>query len=92
MKRVVVHIDRLVLRGIDSADAHAVRAGVQAELQRLLANPHVARALVDGGPRGRVQAAMPVGADAGGGRSLGRAVAGAVARGIGGDRDTGASR
>jgi hypothetical protein len=34
MKRVVVHIDRLVLNGIRPADQHAFAAGLQQELQR----------------------------------------------------------
>ena len=36
-QRIVLHIDRLVLRGIDRADAGAVSAAIQAELQRLVA-------------------------------------------------------
>jgi hypothetical protein len=34
MKRVIVHIDRLVLNGIRHADRHALAAGLQQELQR----------------------------------------------------------
>ncbi|MGH8720354.1 MAG: hypothetical protein ACREU4_00115 [Burkholderiales bacterium] len=45
MKRVVLHIDRLVLRGIERGDAAALSAGVQAELQHLLAAPEAAQSL-----------------------------------------------
>jgi hypothetical protein len=34
MKRVVVHIDRLVLNGVRPEDQHAFAAGLQQELQR----------------------------------------------------------
>ncbi len=37
MTRVIVHIDRLVLRGIHPQDRHAIAEGLQAELGRLLA-------------------------------------------------------
>ena len=37
MKRVVVHIDRLVLNGFRHADRHAIAAGLQQELGRVFA-------------------------------------------------------
>lgn len=39
MKRVVVHIDRLVLKGFRNADAHAIGEGMRGGLTRLLADP-----------------------------------------------------
>jgi hypothetical protein len=39
MKRVIVHIDRMVLRGFGNADAHAIGDGMRSELARLLADP-----------------------------------------------------
>lgn len=36
MTRVVLHIDRLVLRGVDPANAHQVANALRAELGRLL--------------------------------------------------------
>ncbi|WPB55029.1 hypothetical protein [Xylophilus sp. GOD-11R] len=39
MRRVVVHIDRLVLTGLSAADPGAVARGLQAELARELAEP-----------------------------------------------------
>ena len=38
MKRVVVHIDRLVVAGLREKDAESVGAGIRGELARLLAN------------------------------------------------------
>ena len=80
MSRLVLHIDRLVLTGIDRHDADAVAAGVQAELQRLLAEPGAAAALADAGPRGRIHAGQV--AVAGKGQAMGQALAGGIARGI----------
>ena len=77
MTRIVLHIDRLVLRGVDPADAQAVRSALQAELGTLLAaaGPHTP--WHTGAVRLRPPAVpLPAGADA---RALGRAVAGAVA-------------
>ena len=39
MKRVVVHIDRLVLKGFRNADSQAIGEGMRGELARLLADP-----------------------------------------------------
>ncbi|MBK5106349.1 MAG: hypothetical protein JJE42_19065 [Burkholderiales bacterium] len=38
MKRVVVHIDRLVLKGFRHEDRHAIAAGLQHELSRVFAD------------------------------------------------------
>jgi hypothetical protein len=39
MKRVIVHIDRVVLNGFRTADPHAIGEGMRGELARLLAGP-----------------------------------------------------
>ena len=39
MKRVVMHIDRLVLKGFRHADSHAIGEAMRGELSRLLADP-----------------------------------------------------
>jgi hypothetical protein len=39
MRRVVVHIDRMVLKGFGNADAQAVGNGIRTELAHLLADP-----------------------------------------------------
>ena len=46
MKRVVLHIDRLVLRGFDREDLAGIAEGLRAELGRLLATPQAAHALL----------------------------------------------
>ena len=38
MKRVVVHIDRLVLKGFRPEDRHAIAVGLQQELGRVFAD------------------------------------------------------
>lgn len=38
MSRVIVHIDRLVLRGFRVEDRHRIAAGLQQELEQVLAN------------------------------------------------------
>ncbi|AGA89624.1 hypothetical protein Thimo_0785 [Thioflavicoccus mobilis 8321] len=45
MTRLVLHIDRLVLRGVDPGDAEALAAGLRAGLARQLAEPGAAQAL-----------------------------------------------
>jgi len=39
MRRVVVHIDRLVLRGFRVEDGYEIGAGMQREMERLFAEP-----------------------------------------------------
>jgi hypothetical protein len=39
MRRVLVHIERLVLKGFRDADAHAIGEGMRGELARALADP-----------------------------------------------------
>jgi hypothetical protein len=39
VKRIVLHIDRLVLRGFHAADRDGIAQGLRAELGRLLADP-----------------------------------------------------
>jgi hypothetical protein len=39
MRRVVVHIDRMVLKGFRGADAHAIGEAMRGELARTLADP-----------------------------------------------------
>ena len=78
MRRIVLHIDTLVLRGIARADATAVSAGVQAELRRRLAEPGAARSLTEGGHRDRIRVGTVHVAAATGGRAMGRAIAGSL--------------
>lgn len=41
MNRVVLHVDQLVLKGVEQADRHRVAFDLQGELSRLLADPSV---------------------------------------------------
>jgi hypothetical protein len=78
MTRVVLHIGRLVLRGIDRSDVAVVAAGVRAELRALLAEPGAAGALTAHSGRAAVHAGtarVPHGA---GPAAVGRAVAGQI--------------
>jgi hypothetical protein len=67
VSRIVVHIDRLVLKGFEAADRKALAEGLQAELSRVLADaaaradwarPHrtpvlkLGRMLLETGPAG----------------------------------------
>ena len=82
MTRIELHIDKLVLRGIDRADAKAVSAGVQAELRRLLADPGAVRALHQSGDRLRIKAApaqIPAGTA---GRDTGQHIAASIVSGV----------
>ena len=54
--RIVLHIDKLVLRGIDRADAAAVSAGIRAQLKSLLVEPGVAATLATRGDHFRIKA------------------------------------
>ena len=56
MKRVVVHIDRLVLKGFRNADFHAIGEAMRGELARLLADPAAGERLASLGHVSRIQA------------------------------------
>ncbi|WP_434131894.1 hypothetical protein [Methylocaldum sp. GT1BB] len=56
MKRVVVHIDRLVLKGFRHEDRHAIAEGLREELNRLLlAEPNAAAHFVSRGSLPRLK-------------------------------------
>jgi hypothetical protein len=79
MKRVVVHIDGLVLRGFRHPDRHAVSSGLQAELGRLLAQPGAAERVAALGSMNRLDGGS---VRVGTGMAL-RAIGAAAARAIG---------
>jgi len=81
MTRIVLHIDRLVLRGIDRSDAAAVTARIQAELQRLLSASDTAQDIAGAGNRPRVAGKVRLAAGSAT-RALGTAVAGRIVQGI----------
>lgn len=78
MKRVLVHIDRLELRGVDAADAGAVASAMQAELGRLLGSDAGA-ALLTAGDRAVLRGGRVHLAPGDHGPALGRAVAARIA-------------
>jgi hypothetical protein len=55
MKRVVVHIDRLVLKGFRHEDQHAIAAGLQQELGRVFADREAVQHLRAMGDVSRLQ-------------------------------------
>lgn len=55
MKRIVVHIDSLILRGFRHEDRHAITAGLQAELTRLFTEPSSAARLANRGDVSRLK-------------------------------------
>lgn len=55
MKRVVVHIDRVVLNGFHRADRHAIAASLQQELGRVFAEQEAVSALRDRGAMARLR-------------------------------------
>lgn len=55
MKRVVIHIDRLVLNGFRFEDRHTIAAGLQQELSRLLVDRQTVEGLTGLGDLSRLQ-------------------------------------
>jgi hypothetical protein len=56
MSRIVLHIDRLVLRGIAPAEIEAFTAALRQELQSQLATPGMAETLSNVGHQARMKA------------------------------------
>jgi hypothetical protein len=56
MKRVNLHIDKLVLRGFKNEDRQGIADGIQQELGRMFSDPQAARKLTANGdvPRLRI--------------------------------------
>ena len=79
MKRIVVHIDRLVLKGIRPQDRHAFAAGLRQEMERQFAEPQLGPRLLALGDRPRLQ----IGAVHGGAAPTPAALGERVAQGIG---------
>ncbi|MCT0198354.1 hypothetical protein KQ313_01450 [Synechococcus sp. CS-1325] len=55
MRRVIVHIDRLVLKGFRPQDRFAIAAGLEQELSTLFADPQAVRQLTARGDRSRMR-------------------------------------
>lgn len=80
MPRIVLHIDRLVLRGVDRGDAVAVSDALQAQLRVQLA-AHGIAALAAFAAAPRLQAGQVRVPHGGGGSALGQAVGECIAAG-----------
>jgi hypothetical protein len=83
MSRIELHIDRLVLNGVEPGDQKALVDGLRTELSRLLAHP-ADRAAWARSHRTPVLklGAMPMDPGPAGGRRFGTQLAGAIAKGI----------
>jgi hypothetical protein len=81
MKRVTVHIDRLVLRGLPDADGEGIAEGIEQELGRVLADPEAVRQLTSSGdtPRLRTSARLEAGSHP---LLIGAQVARAIGKGL----------
>ena len=55
MKRVVLHIDRLVLKGFEHEHRHGIAEGLQQELSRMFADPQAAQQLMANGDVARLR-------------------------------------
>jgi hypothetical protein len=83
MKRVIVHIDRLVLRGsVHGGDGRGLAAGLQAELARALAQPGAIRSLAALGSVASLKAGRVAAPAAAKPHDTGAKVARAIARSI----------
>jgi len=78
MRRVVIRIDRLVLKGIPFSDRHAFAAGLRQEMERLFSDPPAGTRLLAAGDRPRLR----VGPIQGGGAPTARTLGERVAQGI----------
>lgn len=80
--RVRVHIDRLVLKGVDPLDAQAFSKGLSAELGRVLRNPTARKGLQHSHQAPVMKIGpLPVTPGQAGARSLGQGVARGIGRG-----------
>lgn len=75
VKRVTVHIQRLVLRGFQYADRLAIAAGLQAELARRLELSDVAGQIASRGDAAHLHVGPVPAAENSGPRQLGVAIA-----------------
>jgi hypothetical protein len=76
MKRVIVHIDRLVLKGFRPEDRHAIAEGLRVELGRRLGESAAIQNWAASGHRERVRMELTLGNDPVAlGRDAGRQIA-----------------
>lgn len=82
MRRVVVHIDSLVLKGFRYEDRHAVAQGLQEQLTALFAEPGMAEGLVSLGDVPRLRPKAISLADEASPRQTGTDVADGIGKGL----------
>lgn len=83
MSPIHVHIDRLVLRGIDPSDRNALANGLKSELARVLADPATQSAMSKSRRTPVMRLGkMPMEQGIGGARKLGGGIALAIGKGI----------
>jgi hypothetical protein len=79
--RLNVHIDRLVLRGIDPGDQQALANGLQVELERVLSGPQARAALTRSRRTPVIRLGrLPMQPGLAGARALGKGVAQAIGK------------
>ena len=83
MSRILLHIDKIVLNGVDPGDRRALLAGLRSELSRVLAD-RAARAEWARSHRTPVLrlGAMPLEPGPSGGRKFGAGMARAIGKGL----------
>lgn len=82
MKRVTLHIDRLVLRGFRRENRDGLVEGIQQELHRLLADPQAAQQLAAGGDAARLRMGEVRIGEGATPQNVGAQVAQAISRGM----------
>lgn len=82
MRRIVVRIDRIVLKGFGSADARAISEGMRTELARTLSDPATGGRLVSLGHVSSLHAGSVRLAQHARPQRLGLSAARAIAKGI----------
>lgn len=82
MKRVVVHIDRLVLRGVVGGQDENFAHGLREELARQLADPQAVQQLAAGGNVARLRLGkVPIG-DGADARQAGASIGRGIGKGV----------
>lgn len=82
VRKVVVHIDRLVLNGIPKSEREEVASGLRRHLAELLADQAIAHAVAEVGHIHRLPAPPVRISAAGAGQEIGKRAAGSIVSGV----------
>jgi hypothetical protein len=82
MKRIVLHIDHLLLKGFQQADRHDIASGIQQELTRLYSEPHSASQLMQQGNAARLHIGNVSISHGANGQHTGKQIARGISKGI----------